>query len=144
MALDKTKVLNGPFTATLSKTGTPDTDYVTYTGLSYDKLSISAARKEDSQEIEDGSTDTWDGGADITIDLTVSEWDPTKLEALEDHAGDIDKCVFAFANKGRKLTLSNPDKVSVSIDGLKLKVQIKKSIGATEKISDHLVNAAIA
>ncbi len=114
--LDKTKVLNGPFTIT-GKTDTVE-DF-SYEGLKKDAITINT--EDEVEELEDHTTELT--GRSLTVEVTLSELDSTDLAAIADGIGSIE---IDFPNKSKKITITDPDEVRPKVDNGKTKITIKK------------------
>lgn len=118
MSLDKTKVLNGPFSIVAMA---DVTEKFNYSGIKKDSLSIST--EDVIEELEDRTTDLI--GRNMTAELTISELDTTDLAAISDLIDDIQ---ITFPNKTKKITITDPDEVRPKVEGGKTKITIKKFV----------------
>lgn len=124
MAIDKTKVLGGPFNITFQDASA--VDLLTVTGIK-NKDNISFVAEPVVEELEDGSDDLY--GYNVTMEMTYSEVDTGVLNAVKNAA----KAIITFTAKGK--TVSNAtDFLTVypGVDGWKTKITCKTYVAGSD------------
>ena len=118
--VNKTKVLNGPFSLDFLDSG--DTTVLTspITGRLKDAISLSTENL--SEDLEDGSKDVY--AQKLLAEITLSELDTAAMDEME--GNDVVTVVITFTAKAKKLTISDPNTINTFLDNLKTKIVIEK------------------
>ena len=75
------------------------------------------------------------------MECTFSQFDTTDFDSIQN--ATINKAEITFTEKGKKLTIDSPTKVTVQVDNLKSKIKIVKSIPIGQKISDMVTVGSV-
>jgi hypothetical protein len=118
--VDKTKVMNGPFSVDFLDGAGESVLTTPITGRLKDAISLSTENL--SEDLEDGSRDVY--AKKLTCDITLSELDTAREDEIEDSS--VASMEVSFTAKGRKLVVDTPNTITTSLDGLKTKISIEK------------------
>ena len=125
MALDRSKVMAGPFNLYLYDDATEPSVIHSVEGLKKDSASFSTETKVVTEELEDSSEMVEVTGRKVSLEVTYSELDQAVFDAIEGNVGAVE---VEFPARSKKIVIDAPDICYASVDGFKTKITVTKGI----------------
>jgi len=127
-------VFYGPFTILFKTVAAPTKTYIAVKG---DSLTFNIETKKGNVVFEDGTESDWEEGRKLTMELLLSELDPSVGGDIDDVEG-CDNLVITMLN-GKVATMAATMRFFVDIDNGKMKVTGWKTVAIGNNMSDLVV-----
>ena len=124
-------VFYGPLTILFK---TADEETTTYTAIKGESVSVGIETKKGNVVFEDGTEDDWEEGRKLTLEMTISEFDPSSDGDMDDLEG-CDNCVITMLN-GKVATIGTTMRFFTDLDGGKMKITGFKAVAIGTNMSD--------